>query len=84
MAWLPGDGGVYLHVAVELVGVAAARVVLEPDAHPIVAAPSLNATVPVGEPGGVSPGKVDTVAVNVTCWPKFEELGVAESAVLVS
>ena len=48
---------------------------------PIVVAPSLNATVPVGVP---TPGATTaTVAVNVTDWPKADGLTLDVSAVVV-
>jgi hypothetical protein len=50
-------------------------------ADPIVAAPSLNVTMPVGVP---EPTDGVTVAVNVTIWPQIEGFSDDPSAVLVA
>src|SRR5216683_4694631 len=51
-------------------------------ADPIVAAPSLNVTVPVGVPPDPADGV--TVAANVTVWPQIEGLSEEVSVVEVA
>ena len=49
---------------------------------PMVVAPSLNVTVPVGKPAPSAVG--DTVALSVTFWPKTEGLADETSTVAVN
>src|SRR4051794_7200792 len=71
MLWLPA-------VSVEVLNVAVVTppVVVTATGAPRLLAPSLNCTVPVGEPRPPgAPATTLTVAVNVTDWPVFDDVG---------